>query len=80
MEAADEGWTAPAAVRQEEERKFDPIAMIDRLIQDAVAQRLPQLPPPQAGSLVPVRDLAASPRSSAVAESTSIEAAVLSQL
>jgi hypothetical protein len=59
----------PPAVAQSQ--VFDPIAMIDRLIQEAVAQRLPQLPAPEAGSLVPVRDLATPPQSSAIADSTS---------
>ena len=45
-EAARAGWTAPAAPTQAQ--PFDPIAMIDRLVQDAVAQRLPQIPAQQA--------------------------------
>lgn len=69
-EALKQGWTATSVVPAQAQI-FDPVAMIDRLIQDAIAQRLPQLPPPQAGSLVPVRDLAASPQSSATAESIS---------
>jgi hypothetical protein len=68
-EAAKEGWMAtPPAVAQSQ--VFDPVAMIDRLIQEAVAQQLPQLPAPQAGSLVPVRDLATPLQSSAIADST----------
>jgi len=71
-EAANKAWmpatTLPAVAQSQ---VFDPITMIDRLIQDAIAQRLPQLPPPQASPLVPVRDLAAFPQSGVIAESTS---------
>ena len=51
------GRVPPATAQQPQ--VFDPV-MIDRLILEAVAQRLPQLPTPQAGSLVPVRDLTRS--------------------
>jgi integrase len=71
-EAANEGWMAATTLPPvAQSQVLDPIAMIDRLIQDAVAHRLPQLPPPQASLPVPVRDLAASPQSGVIAESTS---------
>lgn len=51
-EAFNEGWTpranAPSPVQSE---TFDPIAMIDRLVQDAVAQRVAQFVP---GNVVPL--------------------------
>ncbi len=53
-EAVKEGWTAPAAPVTAQ--PFDPIAMIDRLVQDAVAQRLPLLPAPNVGSISPAPD------------------------
>ena len=52
-EAVEKSWTAgpsPAPVRAQ---IIDPVAMIDRLIQDAVAQRLKQIPSPQVGPLAP---------------------------
>jgi hypothetical protein len=70
-EAAKEGWTAPTNLPAAPSQAFDPIATIDRLIQDAVAQRLPQLVPPQAGSLVPVSNLVPSSQLNAVAETIS---------
>lgn len=70
-EAAKEGWTAPAAPTAAEEQRFDPIAVIDRLIQDAVAQRLPQVPAPQVGSIAPPSEPAVSLGTDDTAESTS---------
>ncbi len=67
-EAARAGWTAPAAPTQAQ--PFDPIAMIDRLVQDAVAQRLPQIPAQQASSIVPTPELAALPRTDEATEHT----------
>ncbi|RQH06898.1 hypothetical protein EHH60_30150 [Bradyrhizobium sp. RP6] len=53
-EAANEGWApeanAPSPIRPE---AFDPIAMIDRLVQDAVAQRVAQLMPATVVPLAP---------------------------
>ncbi len=53
-EAANEGWgpetKAASPVRPE---TFDPIAMIDRLVQDAVAQRVAQLVPANVAPLAP---------------------------
>jgi integrase len=52
-EAVKEGWagsSSPAPVRSE---TFDPIAMIDRLVQDAVAQRVAQLVPANVAPLAP---------------------------
>jgi len=68
-EAARAGWTAPAAPAQAQ--PFDPIAIIDRLVQDAVAQRLPQLPALQASSILPTPEPAAPPRTDEAAENTS---------
>jgi integrase len=70
-EAAKEGWTAPTAPTSVEEQKFDPIAVIDRLIQDAVAQRLPQIAAPQAGSIAPIPETAVSPRTDDTGANTS---------
>ncbi|MDA9434415.1 site-specific integrase [Bradyrhizobium sp. CCBAU 51627] len=53
-EAVKEGWTAPATPAMAQ--PFDPIAIIDRLVQDAVAQRLPSLPAPKVGSISPAAE------------------------
>ena len=68
-EVAKEGWTGPAvpAIAQ----PFDPIAMIDRLIQDAVAQRLPLLPALQVGPISPAPEPAVSAHTGEVAETSS---------
>lgn len=68
-EAVKEGWTAPTtpAIAQ----PFDPIAMIDRLVQDAIAQRLPLLQPPQAGSISPAAELAVQARTEEAVENNS---------
>ncbi|MGL9622326.1 hypothetical protein QRQ56_30515 [Bradyrhizobium sp. U531] len=50
-EAAREGWSVPAPSTTAQ--PFDPIAMIERLVQDAVAQRLRLLPAPKVGSISP---------------------------
>lgn len=57
-EAVKEGWTATAAPVTAQ--PFDPIAMIDRLVQDAVAQRLSLLPASQVGSTSPAPEPAVS--------------------
>lgn len=68
-EAVKEGWATPAtpAVAQ----PFDPIAMIDRLVQDAVAQRLPMLAAPKVGSIAPAAEPAEPPPTDDTTESTS---------
>ncbi|MBW7963559.1 site-specific integrase [Bradyrhizobium sp. BR 10261] len=53
-EAVKEGWTTPTTPPVVQ--PFDPIAMIDRLVQDAVAQRLQVLPAPNVGSISPAAD------------------------
>jgi integrase len=66
-EAARSGWmVAPGAPTQAQ--PFDPIAMIDRLVQDAVAQRRSQLSALQASSIVPIPECAAAPRPGETAE------------
>jgi hypothetical protein len=70
-EAAKQGWTDPAATPTAEAQRFDPIAVIDRLIQDAVAQRLPQIPAPRAGSIAPLPAAAAPQPPEEVADNTS---------
>jgi len=53
-EAADEGWAPEAkSVSPVRSETFDPIAMIDRLVQDAVAQRVAQLVPTNVAPLAP---------------------------
>lgn len=53
-EAADKGWVSePRAVSPVWAEKFDPITMIDRLVQDAVAQRVAQLVPGNVAPLAP---------------------------
>jgi integrase len=53
-EAAREGWTPEAhATPPARSETFDPIAMIDRLVQDAVAQRVAQLVPNNVAPLAP---------------------------
>ncbi len=53
-EAAKEGWAPePNAASPVRSETFDPIAMIDRLVQDAVAQRVGQLVPGNVAPLAP---------------------------
>ncbi|UPJ71828.1 site-specific integrase [Bradyrhizobium sp. 187] len=59
-EAVKEGWTAPGPPATAQ--PFDPIAMIDRLVQDAVAQRLQLLPASNVGSISPAPEPAVSTR------------------
>jgi len=68
-EAVKEEWTTPATPAMAQ--PFDPIAMIDRLVQDAVAQRLPLLPAPNVGSISPAPEPAASARTEEAAENNS---------
>lgn len=68
-EAVKEGWTAPATPPVSQ--AFDPVAMIDRLVQDAVAQRLPLLSAANVGSISPTSEPAASAATEATAESSS---------
>ncbi|MGX1104718.1 integrase [Bradyrhizobium elkanii] len=68
-EAVKEGWTAPAAPAVAQ--PFDPIAMIDRLVQDAVAQRLPLLPAQKVGSISPVSEPAVCAPTGEAAEDNS---------
>ena len=70
-EATRQGWTPPTVPTKGEEQKFDPIAMIDRLIQVAVAQRLPPVPAPQAGSIARFPEPAVPPRTADTSENTS---------
>jgi integrase len=66
-EAANEGWTPEAnAPSPAPSKTFDPIAMIDRLVQDAVAQRVAQLVP---GNLSPLAPAIASMETGAATES-----------
>ncbi|WP_441260611.1 site-specific integrase [Bradyrhizobium sp. 521_C7_N1_3] len=68
-EAVKEGWTAPAAPAVAQ--PFDPIAMFDRLVQDAVAQRLPLLPAQKVGSISPVSEPAVCAPTGEAAEDNS---------
>ena len=53
-EATNEGWAPePKAALPARPEAFDPIAMIDRLVQDAVAQRVAQLVPANVAPLAP---------------------------
>ncbi|MBR1212860.1 site-specific integrase [Bradyrhizobium sp. JYMT SZCCT0180] len=53
-EAANEGWAPePKPASTGRPQTFDPIAMIDRLVQDAVAQRVAQLVPANVAPLAP---------------------------
>lgn len=70
-EAVKAGSTATTAPTPAEEQKFDPIAVIDRLTQDAVAQRLPHIPAPQSGSIAPPPAVAAPQRPEEVADHAS---------
>ena len=77
-EGAKEGWTAPAVAAATQ--PFDPIAMIDRLIQNAVAQRLPLLPALQVGSISPAPEPAVSaPTEEAAGTSSSRMSDVLAE-
>ena len=68
-EAVKEGWTTP--ITPAHAQRFDPIAMIDRLVQDAVARRLPLLPEPQVGSISPAAEPAVHARTEEPGESNS---------
>src|SRR3954447_18740285 len=53
-EATNEGWApVPKAALPARPGAFDPIAMIDRLVRDAVAQRVAQLVPANVAPLAP---------------------------
>jgi hypothetical protein len=54
VEATEEGWAPEAgAASPPRSEAFDPITMIDRLVQDAVAQRVAQLVPANVAPLAP---------------------------
>lgn len=75
MEAANEGWAPEAkAVSPVRSKTFDPIAMIDRLVQDAVAQRVAQLVPANVAPLAPAIVETATPGSREAAQTGSASA------
>ena len=55
-EAIARNWTASPPAGPVHPEKLDPVAMIHRLVQDAVAQQLNQIPRPQAVPLAPGSD------------------------
>lgn len=68
-ESVREGWATPTTPAMAQ--PFDPIAMIDRLVQDAVAQRLPLLAAPTVGSIAPAAEPTVPALTDDTAESTS---------
>ena len=56
-EATNEGWALEKAMPPVRSEMFDPIVMIDRLVQDAVAQRMAQLVPGNVAPLAPATAL-----------------------
>ncbi|SCB54049.1 SAM domain (Sterile alpha motif) [Bradyrhizobium shewense] len=61
--SSEQSWTGPAIAQP-----FDPIALIDRLVRDAVAQRLPGFPVLHVGSIWPIVEPEVSALTEKVAE------------
>ena len=70
-EALNNGWTsAPTLPTPTPSGAFDPIALIDRLVQDAVAQRVTNVVPNSVPPLAPTTDGTAAPASDASPETS----------
>jgi integrase len=85
-EAVNEGWVfEPNAASPVQSERYDPMAMIDRLVQDAVAQRVAQLVPGNVAPLAPMlapaetADPSASSKSESPTASTADRMSVLLQ-